>query len=83
MPANSRWDLIRRLKVNVHKSVHRKNIPIYIKQDAALHGLFNLETDLHVSGVTSTHYQERKQLYLQHLLFFTPLLHVFGRLLFD
>jgi hypothetical protein len=33
-----------------------------------------LETALHVSGGTSTHRQERKQLYLQHLVFVTPLL---------
>jgi hypothetical protein len=33
-----------------------------------------LETTLHVSGCTSTHHQERKQLYLQHLVFVTPLL---------
>jgi hypothetical protein len=33
-----------------------------------------LETALHVSGGTSTHHQERIQLYLQHLIFFTPLL---------
>jgi hypothetical protein len=33
-----------------------------------------LETALHVSGGTSTHYQERIQLYLQHLVFVTPLL---------
>jgi hypothetical protein len=33
-----------------------------------------LETALHVSGGTSTHYQERKQVYLQHLVFVTPLL---------
>jgi hypothetical protein len=33
-----------------------------------------LETALHVSGGTSTHQQERIQLYLQHLLFVTPLL---------
>jgi hypothetical protein len=33
-----------------------------------------LETALHVSDGTSTHYQERKQLFLQHLLFVTPLL---------
>jgi hypothetical protein len=29
---------------------------------------------LHVSGGTSTHHQERKQLYLKHLVFVTPLL---------
>ena len=30
-----------------------------------LNSLFFLETALHVSGGTSTHHQERKQLYLQ------------------
>ena len=39
-----------------------------------LHGLFYLETALHVSGATTAHRQERKQLYLQHLVFVTPLL---------
>ena len=33
-----------------------------------------LETALHVSGGTSTHHQERIQLYLQLLVFVTPLL---------
>ena len=33
-----------------------------------------LETALYVSGGTSTHYQERIQLYLQHLVLVTPLL---------
>jgi hypothetical protein len=33
-----------------------------------------LETALHVSGGTSTHHQERVQLYLQYLVFVTPLL---------
>jgi len=33
-----------------------------------------LETALHISGGTSTHHQERIQLYLQHLVFATPLL---------
>jgi hypothetical protein len=33
-----------------------------------------LETALHVLGGTSTHYQERIQLYLQYLVFVTPLL---------
>ena len=32
-----------------------------------------LETALHVSGGTSTRHQERIQLYLQHLVFVTPL----------
>jgi len=33
-----------------------------------------LETSLHVLGGTSTHHKEHKQLYLQHLVFVTPLL---------
>jgi hypothetical protein len=33
-----------------------------------------VETPLHVSGGTSTDHQERIQLYLQHLVFVTPLL---------
>jgi hypothetical protein len=32
------------------------------------------ETALYVSGGTSTHHQERIQLYLQHVVFVTPLL---------
>jgi hypothetical protein len=39
-----------------------------------LHSLFYLETALHVLGDTSTHHQEHKQLYLQHLVFVIPLL---------
>jgi hypothetical protein len=34
--------------------------------------VFYLETALHVSGGTTTHHQERKQLYLQHLVFVRP-----------
>ena len=55
-------------------SVHRKNILIYVQQDAMLYSLFYLKTALHVSGGTTTHHQESKQLYLQHLVFVTPLL---------
>jgi hypothetical protein len=33
-----------------------------------------LETAVHILGGTITHHQERKQLYLQHLVFVTPLL---------
>jgi hypothetical protein len=54
--------------------VHCNNILIYIQQDATLHSLFHLEIALHVSGGIIAHHQERKQLYLQHLVFFTPLL---------
>ena len=54
--------------------MHRNNILIYIQQDATLHSLFYPETVQHVSGGTTTHHQERIQLYLQHLVFVTPLL---------
>jgi len=54
--------------------VHRNNILIHIQQDATLHSLFYLETALHVWGGTITHHRERKHLYLQHLVFVTPLL---------
>jgi len=54
--------------------VPRNNILIYIQQDATLRSLFCLETALHVSGCTITRHQERKQLYLQLLVFVTPLL---------
>jgi len=54
--------------------VHRKNIPIYIQQDATLHSLFYLETAVHILGGTTTHHQEHIQPYLQHLVFATPLL---------
>ena len=47
---------------------------IYIQQDATLRSLFYLETALDVSGGTFTHHQERKQLYIQHLVLVTPLL---------
>ena len=47
---------------------------IYIQQDATLDSLFYLETALHVSGGTITHHHERKELYLQHLIFVTQLL---------
>jgi hypothetical protein len=58
---------------NVYGSVHCKTIRIYIQQDAKLHSLFYLETALHVSGTTTTNHQELKQLYLQQLVFVTPL----------
>jgi hypothetical protein len=54
-------------------SIYR-NILIDIQQHATVHILFYLETPLHVSGGTFTHHQERKHLYLQHLVFVTPLL---------
>ena len=39
---------------NVHGSVHRKNMLVYIQQDATLHSLFYLETALHVAGGGTT-----------------------------
>ena len=51
------------------------NIFQYISNRMQLYTVYlYLETALHVSGVTSTHHQERIQLYLQHLVFVTPLL---------
>jgi hypothetical protein len=49
-------------------------ILIYVQQDATLQSLFDLKTAPHISGGNTTHHQERKQMYLQHLLFVTPLL---------
>jgi len=54
--------------------VHHNHNLIFIQQDATLHSSFYLETALHVSGGTSTNHQERKQLFLQHLVIVTPLL---------
>jgi hypothetical protein len=50
------------------------HILMYIQQDATLRNLFYLETALNVPGGTNTHHQERKQLYLYHTVFVTPLL---------
>ena len=58
----------------INSVINTPHILIYIQQHATLHSLFYLETALHVSDGTSTHHQERKQLYLQHLVFVTPLL---------
>ena len=52
----------------------RNTILIYIQQVATLYSLFYLETALHVSDGTSTHHQERIQLYVRYLVFVTPLL---------
>jgi hypothetical protein len=64
------------MSFNVYGSVHRNNIPMYIQKDTTLRSLFHLEPawNLHVSGGTSTHHQERIQLYLQHLVLVTQLL---------
>jgi hypothetical protein len=47
----------------------------YISNKMELYAVYlYLETALHVSGGTSTHHHQRLQLYLQHLVFVTPLL---------
>jgi len=47
----------------------------YISNKMQLYTVYlYLKTALHVSGGTSTHHQERIQLYLQYLVFVTPLL---------
>jgi hypothetical protein len=48
--------------VSISNKMQRRTVYLY------------LETALHVSGGTSTHHQKRIQLYLQHLVFVTPLL---------
>ena len=53
--------------------MHRNNVLAYIQQGATLHSLFYLDTALHSLGGTTTHHQEHKQLYLQHLVFVTLL----------
>jgi hypothetical protein len=60
----------------VPKDSNKKKLAplVYIQQDATLHSLFYLETALHVLGGTTNHHKERKQLYLQHLVFVMPLL---------
>jgi hypothetical protein len=58
---------------NIHGSVRRNNILIYTHKMQRW-TVYYLETILYVLGETSTHHQERKQLYLQHLVFVTQLL---------
>jgi len=51
------------------------NIFQYISSNMQRYKVYSyLKTALHVSGGTSTHHQERIQLYLQRLVFVTPLL---------
>jgi hypothetical protein len=55
--------------VHLHTCMQNlESILIYVQQDSTLRCLFYLETALHVSGGTITHHQERKQLYLHHLV---------------
>jgi len=51
------------------------NIFQYMYNNMQLYTAYlHLETALYFSGGTSTHHQERIQLYLQHLVLVTPLL---------
>ena len=51
------------------------NIFQYVSNKMQLYTAYlYLENALHVSGGNSIHHQERIQLYLQHLVFVTPLL---------
>jgi hypothetical protein len=51
------------------------NVFQYISNKVQLYTVYlYMKTALRVSGGTSTHHQERMQLYLQHLVFVTPLL---------
>jgi hypothetical protein len=62
------WNIVEFFNYERWNSLEHPNfIPIYIQQGAKLHSLFYLETALHVSVGTSTHYQECIQLYLQLL----------------
>jgi len=51
------------LNFNFYGSVHRKNILMYVQQDARLHSLFYLETAVHVSGGIITHHWELRYLF--------------------
>jgi hypothetical protein len=62
------------MRFNVYGSVHHKYIPIYIQPDAMLKILFISGNSSTYFGGTSTHHQERIHLYVQHLVFVTPLL---------
>jgi hypothetical protein len=51
------------------------NIFQYISNKMIIYTVYlYLKTDVNISAGTSTHHQERIQLYLQHLVFSTPLL---------
>jgi hypothetical protein len=58
---------------NVHGSVHRKNILIYVQQDSTLHSLFIWKL-LYMFRVVPPPIIRSANNYLQHLVFVTPLL---------
>jgi hypothetical protein len=63
------------MRFNVYGYVHRKYIIQFKSNKMQRYIVYlYLETTLHVSGGIFTHHQERIHLYLQHLVFVTPLL---------
>jgi len=56
--------------MHVYGTHKAKQLIILISNEMQLYTVY-LETAPHVSGGTSTHPQERKQLYLQHLVLVT------------
>jgi hypothetical protein len=63
--------------VHHQESQHYTAIRIfqYVSNKMQLYTVYlYLETALYVTGVTSTHHQERIQLYLKHLVFVRPLM---------
>jgi len=72
---NSRANIAESMYLVVCLIKHTCVIFQYISNKMQLYTVYlYLETALHISGGTSTHYQERIQLYLHHLVFVTPLL---------
>jgi len=64
--------------LNVHGSVPRNNVLIYIQQDATLHGFFYREIALHVSGGTQPNIRSAYNCiysiwYLSHRYCYLPL----------
>jgi len=72
------WKLLYMFRVVPPPIIRRGNNCIYsiwyLSHRYCYLPLLYLETALHVSGGTSTHHQESKQLYLKHLVFVTLLL---------
>jgi len=59
---------------DVRGSVNRKCLPIYVQPDAPLHSLFSSENCSTCFGCYFHPSSEAHKLYLEHLLYVTPLL---------
>ena len=67
--------LFKKLVFNRYTTISKLLTFQYISNKMQLYTVYlYMETALHDSGGTTTHHQERKKLYLQHLVFVTPLL---------